>query len=164
MQKVIVIGSPGAGKSTFARKLKEVTNLPLHYLDMLWHKSDRTTISKEEFDTKLMELLKMERWIIDGNYLRTIETRMQLCDTVFLMDFPVEVCLFGIESRIGKKREDLPWFEYELDEEFRQYVIDFKQKKYPYIYKLIKKYENDKDIIIFKTREETDEYLKMISK
>lgn len=43
-QKAIVIGCPGAGKSTFARILSDKTNLPLYYLDMLWHKPDRTTV------------------------------------------------------------------------------------------------------------------------
>ena len=52
-QKAIVIGSPGAGKSTFSRKLRDMSCLPLYYLDMLWHKPDKTNISKEEFDFKL---------------------------------------------------------------------------------------------------------------
>ena len=58
MRKVIIIGCPGAGKSTFARKLRDDTNLPLYYLDMLWHKEDKTNISREEFDTKLNDILK----------------------------------------------------------------------------------------------------------
>lgn len=68
MLKAIVIGSPGAGKSTFARKLRDATNLPLHYLDMLWHKPDQTNISTEEFEIRLAEILKRDKWIIDGNY------------------------------------------------------------------------------------------------
>lgn len=52
MEKVIIIGCPGAGKSTFARKLKEKTGLPLFYLDMIWHKPDGTNISRDEFDGK----------------------------------------------------------------------------------------------------------------
>lgn len=63
MKRVIVIGSPGAGKSTFSRKLRDKTGLPLHYLDMMWHLPDRTTISKEEFDNRLTEILKTDRWI-----------------------------------------------------------------------------------------------------
>lgn len=55
MPRIIVIGCPGAGKSTFARKLQNKSRLPLYYLDMLWHKPDRTTISTEEFDAKLEE-------------------------------------------------------------------------------------------------------------
>src|SRR5699024_2778613 len=109
MRKVIIIGSPGAGKSTFARKLREKTGLPLYYLDLIWHRPDQTNISREEFDTRLREILAEERWIIDGNYLRTLEMRIQACDTIFLLDYPADICLQGAEERIGTKREDLPW-------------------------------------------------------
>ena len=57
MKKVIVIGCCGAGKSTFARKLRDLTGLPLHYLDMIWHKPDRTNVSREEFDAALQNIL-----------------------------------------------------------------------------------------------------------
>lgn len=59
MKRAIVIGSPGAGKSTFARQLRDATGLPLYYLDMIWHLPDRTTITKEEFDEEFRQ------WIID---------------------------------------------------------------------------------------------------
>ena len=163
MQKVMVIGSPGAGKSTFARKLRDFTGLPLYYLDMLWHKPDQTTISREEFDAKLNKILKQNSWIIDGNYQRTLEARIKECDTVFLMDFPLDVCISGAESRIGKKREDLPWIESEFDKEFKQWIIDFSKKQLPQIYKTIEKYRNNKDIIIFKSRKEADNYLYQFS-
>lgn len=104
MKKVIVIGSPGAGKSTFARKLKEKTGLPLWYLDMIWHKPDKTNISREEFDERLQEIIRGERWIIDGNYLRTLEVRLQSCDTVFLLDYPLEICLAGAGP--GSERQE----------------------------------------------------------
>lgn len=163
MLKAIVIGSPGAGKSTFARKLRDATNLPLHYLDMLWHKPDQTNISTEEFEIRLAEILKRDKWIIDGNYQRTLETRLRACDTVFFLDFPLDVCLIGAESRIGKIREDMPWIEYEFDEEFRQWIIDFPEKQLPQIYGLIEKYQRDKEIIVFTSREEADAYLEMIT-
>ena len=125
MRKAIVIGCPGAGKSTFAKRLHEVTGLPLYYLDMLWHKPDRTNIVKEEFDTRLGEIVQKDRWIIDGNYQRTLKMRLKECDTVFLLDYPLEVCLAGAESRIGVKREDLPWLETEFDEEFKRWIMGF---------------------------------------
>ena len=50
MKKIIVIGCPGAGKTTFAQKLCDKTRLPLFYLDAIWHKPDRTHIPREEFD------------------------------------------------------------------------------------------------------------------
>lgn len=159
MRKVIVIGCPGAGKSTFARKLRDATNLPLYYLDMLWHKEDKTNISREEFDTKLNDILKKDKWIIDGNYLRTLEMRLKECDTVFLLDYPLEVCLDGAKSRIGKKREDMPWVETELDEEFKQFIEDFSKEQLPQVYELIEKYSENRKIIVFKSRAEEEEYI-----
>ena len=125
LRKVIIIGCPGAGKSTFARILSDKTHLPLYYLDMLWYKPDRTTVERNIFDNKLKEIVLGDKWIIDGNYGRTLEMRIQACETIFLLDFPVEECLAGAESRIGKQRVDMPWIETEFDDEFRQWIIDF---------------------------------------
>lgn len=158
MKKVIVIGSPGAGKSTFSRKLRDKTGLPLFYLDMIWHKPDKTNITREEFREKLEEIMENDTWIMDGNYLRTLEIRLQACDTVFFLDYPVEVCLKGASSRIGMEREDLPWEETEFDEEFRQYIVDFPKEQLPQIYELLEKYKQEKEWIIFRNREEADRF------
>ena len=139
-----------------------MTGLPLHHLDLLFHKPDRTTVSREEFDAKLQDILAGDRWIIDGNYNRTIEMRLKCCDAVFLLDLPVEVCLAGIEARIGTAREDMPWFETEVDSEFRQFVLDFPQKSLPRVYELIEQYRSGKTVVIFKSREEADAYLRQI--
>ena len=65
--KIIVLGCSGSGKSTFSRKLHEKTNLPLIHLDNIWWKPDRTHISRDEFDHKLVEILKSDKWIVDGD-------------------------------------------------------------------------------------------------
>lgn len=163
MQKIIVIGCPGAGKSTFARGLRDVTGLPLYYLDMIWHKPDGNNVSREDFDTALDEILVRDRWIIDGNYQRTLEKRLEVCDTVFLLDFPLEVCLAGAQSRIGMKREDLPWLETQFDPEFRRWIEEFPEKKLPEIYKMLEKYRASREIIIFRSRQETEEYLSKLA-
>ena len=160
MEKVIVIGCPGAGKSTFARRLREKTGLPLYYLDMLWHKPDRTNVSAEEFDVCLQKILEQENWIVDGNYLRTLEMRLQACDSVFLLNYPLEVCLEGARARIGTVREDMPWQETELDEEFRQWILDFPRDQLPVIRKLLEKYGDKRNIVIFQIRQEAELYLK----
>ena len=158
MKKVIVIGSPGAGKSTFARKIRDKTGFPLFYLDMIWHKPDKTNITREEFREKLEEIMENDTWIMDGNYLRTLEIRLQACDTVFFLDYPVEVCLEGASSRIGTEREDLPWVETEFDEEFRQFIVDFPKEQLPQMYELLEKYKQEKEWIIFRNREEADRF------
>lgn len=108
----------------------------------------------------LREIFKTDNWIIDGNYQRTLEMRLKECDTVFLLDFPTKVCLEGAKSRIGKKREDMPWVEETLDEKFEQSIIDFANKKLPQIYELLNKYKDHLNIIIFKSREEADNYIR----
>lgn len=157
-KKAIVIGCPGAGKSTFSRQLRDRTGLPLYYLDMINHKPDRTTVSREEFDRRLCGIMSSDKWIIDGNYNRTLEMRFEKCDAVFLLDFPTEVCLAGAAERIGKKREDMPWTENELDGEFKQWILDFPRDGLPKIYELISKYKDKKAIYIFRSREDIKDY------
>ena len=159
MNKVIIIGCPGSGKTTFAEKLQKCTGLPLYYLDAIWHKPDKTHIPREEFDQRITEIFSEEKWIIDGNYKRTIEMRIKECDTAFLFDLPTEVCLQGVTERIGKERYDLPWLETQVDPEFRQFIEDFPKDTLPYIYLLIEKYKDEKRVIIFKAREEADGFI-----
>lgn len=161
MKKVIVIGSPGAGKSTFARKIHEITSLPLHYLDMIWHNADRTNIPPDEFDRELSKIVAQPKWIIDGNYLRTMEIRLKECDTCFLLDYPLDTCIEGARNRIGKQRADMPWTESEFDPEFMEYIMDFPAKQLPLVYELLDKYSG-KNIVIFHSRNESDEYIAML--
>lgn len=159
MNKVIIIGCPGSGKSTFSRALQAKTGLPLYHLDMLFWNADKTHVAREIFDQRLAEVLRQDNWIIDGNYGRTLETRLKECDTVFLLDFPVDACLSGITARIGKSRDDMPWVEQEFDEEFKKWIVDFPKDELPHIYTLLEKYKH-KNIIIFKSHEQIKEYLK----
>lgn len=164
MKKVLILGCAGSGKSTFARKLKKIINIPIYHLDMIWHKPDKTNVTFEEFDNKLYEILKKEEWIIDGNYQRTLELRLKECDSVFLLDYPLDVCFEGAASRIGKKRDDLPFIEEDMDEEFKNHIINFSKNKLPNLYRLLDKYRNEKDIIIFKSRQEANAYLDKLKK
>lgn len=158
MKRIVVLGCSGSGKTTFAQRLNKATGIPLFHLDGIWHRPDRTHISREEFDLRLGEILAREQWIIDGNYQRTMERRIRACDTVFLFDLPTETCLEGAVSRLGKPRADMPWFNMELDTELREKIESFRDKELPEIYALLEKYK-DRQIIIFNSRAEAEEYL-----
>lgn len=161
MKKVIIIGCPGSGKSTFARSLQNKTGLPLFYLDMLKWNSDKTTVSKEIFLDRLNGILSEDEWIIDGNYAATMELRMSVCDTVFFLDYPLEVCLSGIKARQGKPRPDMPWIETEDDEEFLEFIRDYNTDSRPKVIELLNKY-SDKNIVVFKSRKEAEQYINEI--
>ena len=161
MQKVMIIGCPGSGKSTFARALQVATGLPLYYLDMLYWNPDKTTVSKEVFRGRLREILKTDAWIIDGNYGATIEMRLEKCDTVFFLDYPTEVCLDGIQARFGKPRADMPWIETEEDTEFLNFIKAFEAESRPTILTLLEKHP-EKQVITFRSREESATYLQSL--
>ncbi len=163
MQKVLIIGCPGAGKSTFARRLQSLTGLPLYYLDRLWHRPDRTNVTREAFDAALAGLLARPAWIIDGNYSRTLPGRLEACDTVFLLDYPLDVCLAGVEDRRGCLRPDMPWVEEELDAEFLQYILDFGQAQMPAIRAMLEAYRGRRQIFTFRSRAEADASLNALA-
>ena len=159
MNKVIVIGCPGGGKSTFARMLHEKTGLPLYYLDLMYWNADRTTVDRAVFHERLHATMEKESWIIDGNYASTMEMRLAACDTVFFLDYSPEVCLAGIDARRGKSRPDMPWVETEGDEEFIAFIKNYSTDSRPKVIELLRRY-SDKNIVIFKTRAEADAFLK----
>ena len=159
MKRIIVIGCPGSGKTTFSKKLAERCGLPLFHLDAIWHKPDKTHIPREEFDMRLGEIIKLPEWIIDGNYSRTLERRIAMADGVFLFDLPIEDCLAGAMARLGEKRCDMPFVDTELDPAFEREILDFPKKNLPTIYKMLEKYKDGREIVIFKSRKEADMYI-----
>ena len=158
MKKIIVIGCPGGGKSSFARALHNKTGIPLYHLDMMFWNADRTTVEKSLFLERLSSVLDGDEWIIDGNYGSTMELRMAACDTVFLLDYPLEVCLAGIRDRRGKPRSDMPWIETEEDAEFIEFIKSYNEQQKPKVLELLEKY-GDKNIVILESREQADAFL-----
>ena len=163
MKKIVIIGCPGSGKSTFARALAKKTDLPLHHLDNMYWNADRTHVEKPVFLERLKEAMSGDSWIIDGNYNSTMEMRITAADTVFFLDYPVEVCLEGVEKRKGTVRTDLPWVETkdDRDDEFINFVTAFRDDSRPRILELLSRFE-DKTVITFTARAEADEYLNNI--
>lgn len=160
MNRIMVIGCPESGKSTFSKALHEITDIPLYHLDMMYWNADRTTVDKAVFREKLSGTIQKSQWIIDGNYGSTIELRLKACDTVIFLDYPIDVCLNGIRERRGKARTDMPWIEKsdEEDAEFIEFIKNYNSQNRPEVMALLDKYSN-KNIYIFKSRNEADEFL-----
>ncbi len=158
MKKIIVIGCPGSGKSTFSRALHHKTGIPLYPLDRMYWNADKTTVEKRIFLARLATAMAKDAWIIDGNYGSTMELRLQACDTVFFLDYPLAVCLNGVRERRGKPRSDLPWVETEEDAEFIEFIKGYNDVQRPKVLELLKKY-SEKNIVVFTSREQADAFL-----
>lgn len=159
MRKVIVIGCPGSGKSIFSKRLHEITKIPLFHLDLIYWNSDKTTVENDVFMNRLNTIIKKDEWIIDGNYGSTMELRVLACDTVVYLDYPTEICLAGIKERSGKFRSDMPWIESdEPDAEFIKFIKNYSSESKPLVKDLLSKYP-EKNIHVFKSREEAENFL-----
>ena len=160
MKRIMVIGCPGSGKSTFSKKLHKVIGIPLYHLDMMYWNPDKTTVAKTVFRERLSQVISKSEWIIDGNYGSTMELRMMACDTVIFLDYPLDVCLDGIKSRKGKPRTDMPWIESENeeDEEFVEFIKNYNSDSRPKVMSLLQTYSS-KNIFVFKTRAEADTFI-----
>ena len=111
MNKVLVIGSGGAGKSTLSRKLGERTGLPVIHLDTIFWRPGWDPIPPDEWQAVTTRLLAQEAWILDGNYGSTMDQRLAVSDAVIFMDLPRRICLWRVVKRrfqhIGESRPDM---------------------------------------------------------
>lgn len=131
MRRILIIGSPGAGKSTLAHALSGRTGLPLHHLDRIhwlpgWVERDR-----DEARATVAEMLATDRWIIDGNYGSTMAQRLPHADTVVWLDYPTRLCLGRALRRWrqyrGRSRPDMTeGCPERLDLEFFLYILRFR--------------------------------------
>lgn len=166
MQKIIVIGNAGSGKTTFSKALAEKLNLPLVHLDKIFWCGKWHHISRENFDKILEKELQKDFWIIDGNFNRTLPRRLEECDTVFYFDLPILSCLWGSTKRViqnyGKHRDDMGGYcpEYFDKHKWELYlsILKFNKQNRERYYKLLSEHE-DKKVVIFKSRKQANSYL-----
>ena len=154
MERVMIIGCGGAGKSTLARALGEKTGLPVVHLDQIWWAPGNWQhLEKEEFDARLLEEMQKPRWILDGNFNRTIEMRLKECDTVIYLDFSRVACLFSWLKRVitnwGHARADMApgckeWF----DPEMAAWIWNFNKKNRENYYRLLNEAEGIETIVL----------------
>jgi len=162
----MIIGCPGSGKSTLARQLKEELGLPVVHLDQLWWKEGWQNVSREDFDDRLALAVAMDRWIIDGNYSRTIPMRLSRCDTILYLDFSRWECLLGMFQRVvgsyGRVRPDMPeGCPERFDFEFVKFIWNFNKHNRVRNYTWLSQAKHAKHIVL-KNRKEVKAFLKTL--
>ena len=166
MKRIMIIGCGGAGKSTLARQLGEKLDSPVVHLDKLFWRPGWEHISREEFDILHREALMGEKWIMDGNFDRTMAERIQCCDTVIYLDFSRFACLMGVAKRIlttyGTVRPDMgEGCPERIDREFLQWVWNFNKNKREKNNRLLNETDGIEKIVL-KNRRAVKKFLKWV--
>lgn len=153
--RVLIAGCGGAGKSTLALALGELTGLPVTHLDRLWWTPGWVSRSREEFDALLEAELKKPAWIIEGNYSRTFPRRLQYADFCVFLDIDRDECLRSVRERVrrfrGRSRPDMPeGCPERTDREFEAWIRDFHGKTRPAMLRALE--EHDVPYHVFQSR------------
>ena len=167
MERVLIIGCGGSGKSTLARAMGEKTGLPVVHLDQIfWSPGNWQHLEKPEFDRLLAMELEKERWILDGNFNRTLPMRLEKCDTVIWLDFSRFTCIMGWLKRVitnrGTTRPDMgPGCNEWLDPEFFRWIWSFNKNNRSRYREMLSACP-DKHVLVFKNRRQVAKYLKSL--
>lgn len=112
MQRILIVGTSGVGKTTLGMQMAAVLGLPNVHLDVLAWTKGWVRKPQAEFERELDEALAGEAWVIDGNYIQSLPQRVGRADTLILIDLPLWQCLVRVFRRWwknrGKQRHDLP--------------------------------------------------------
>lgn len=170
MQRVLVMGSSGSGKSTFARRLSDITGLPFVSLDALYWKPGWIAPDNTEFGLRVVEAMREPGWIMDGNFTRhgAGEARRDLSDTVIWFDLPRRTCMLGIMKRVvgshGRVRPEMAeGCPERIDLEFFNYVWTYRRQQRPKLLAYFEGLRNDQSLVCFTSRAMADDYLRDVA-
>ncbi|MDJ0690884.1 MAG: DNA topology modulation protein [Xenococcaceae cyanobacterium MO_188.B32] len=167
MERIAIIGSCGAGKSTLAKSLGQKLALPIIHLDSYYWRANWVETPKNDWDTLHQKLLQGECWIIDGNYGSTMDIRLEAADTIIWLDFPRNLCLWRIIKRYlqyrGNVRDDMAaGCRERLTWEFLLYVYNFPRQQRPQIISRLNQHQYSKKIVILKNPNQVKTFLEEI--
>jgi adenylate kinase family enzyme len=167
MQRILVIGAGGAGKSTLAARLAERTGLPLIHLDGLYWKPGWVEPSKSEWSATIDRLLAKDRWVMDGNYGGTIVRRMEACDLAIFLDLPRHVCVRRVIARWRRHRgrsrpemaagcpERFSW-------KFLWWIWTYPTQRKPVVLEQLAQLRPDQRAIVLSSQDEIETFLRSI--
>lgn len=168
MQRVLVIGISGAGKSTFSRALGAKTGLPIIHLDTEFWQPGWKVTPTAEWNVKVAELIKRDAWIMDGNFAGTFDLRMPRADALVWFDYPRLICLKRALWRVVKDynrvRADLAaGCPERFDLEFLRYIWTFNAKERPRVVASLAKCGAHLNPVVFRRDADVARFLDGIS-
>lgn len=111
MQRILVIGCGGAGKSTLSRQIGERLQLPVLHLDAHYWQPGWVEPSREAWTQTVAALTVSDTWVMDGNYTGSLAQRLAACDSVVFLDISRWRCLCRVARRsltyLGRTRPDM---------------------------------------------------------
>lgn len=164
MKKILVIGSGGAGKSTFSRRLGDLTGIEVFHLDKLYWKPGWIEPSKDEWLEIVKNLVEKDSWILDGNFGGTADLRIEKCDTVIFLDTPRTVCLYRVlKRRLKYRKTNRPDMttgcNEKIDLEFLGWIWNYSKTKKPVLEEKLNRVKNEKTIIHLRSKSEVENFL-----
>jgi len=168
MQRILIIGIPGAGKSTFSRALAARTRLPLIHLDKEFWRPDWVQTPRPEWRAKVAALAARERWIMDGNYDSSLDLRLPRADTVVWFDYPMLRCLrramwravTGYRCVRPDMGEGCPE---RFDLEFLRYIWTFNARERPRVVASLARFGRHIDPVVFRRDDDAARFLAALS-
>jgi len=163
MQRVLVIGSGGSGKSTLSKRLGAVLGLPVIHLDTLYWSPGWIEPDKAEWAQTVRSVIDQEAWVLDGNYSGTLPQRIEACDTVVFLDVSRLICLWRVLKRLaryhGRARPDLPaGCPERLDVAFLLWIWNYPNRSRRKVLALLERYRTTKNVVHLRTRNEVERF------
>ena len=164
MNRILIIGSGGAGKSTFARELRAILDLPVIHLDQVYWKAGWEKPSREEWARTVDSLIAQHEWIMDGNFGGTLPQRVKRADAIILLDISRWVCLWRVAKRFvkyrGRHRPDMtPGCHERFDFEFIRWIWNYPSKSRPAKLALLSVTGPDQRVVILHSGREVKRFL-----
>lgn len=170
MERILVIGCCGAGKSTFAKKLQKALGHKLIHLDKLYWKAGWKRTPQEEWKEIVENVIGKDKWIMDGNYDSTLDLRLERADTVIFLDFPKFRCLWNsllriIRGRIFNKTRDCiaEGCKEKFTYEYFKWVWNYNKKVRPEYLEKMQALSSSRSIIHIKNYKQADNFLNRIN-
>ena len=165
----MVLGCSGGGKSTLANALASITGLRAVHMDLMFWKPNWVERSKPEIMQMVLNELKHDGWVFDGNHSSTHAHRLEHADMIIWVDIARWRCLFNIFLRLWKYRgrhrpsitegchERVEW-------DFLKYIWDFNKVRGPKIAKLLEQVKDSKQTVRLRNYAEMNVFIEEMKK